>query len=404
MQCISLSGAAANSVEACLDVSMLGGDTVSMTKGTKVYRIRMADSEVEVADIEAVVALARAGRIGRVTKVCLPEQTDWVQADSIPEVEKVLGGDPWSAWDAEAPSDMLADYAPPPLRQALTDPPPPKRDDGVDDLPASAMRPMEIAPLREESTAVPLSPVRRPSGKVIAFPDGGLTDTRGPHALDRALRHLDSRPETEPSGPSISWLRLAGVAIVCVVTMLLWVWHVNSTATSELPRRSKQVARTLPERTAAPMRAKAPPASPYEEVEDELRDQLMEGILDIPSDEGFEDALLIELRRVRLDVAWVGVRIESWAGRNQELPQAVAIQVRMRGKDAELDRDLAAVGLVMGKYIQHYGLETTQLVVMIEDEAGGVRQVEMDSQVARRFFTHRLSLERFLSAAFRGGK
>jgi hypothetical protein len=54
----------------------------------------------------------------------------------------------------------------------------------------------------------------------------------------------------------------------------------------------------------------------------------------------------------------------------------------------------------LGKYIQHYGLETIAIEVLLEDESGSVRQVRMQSSSARRFFTHRMSLEEFLEQAF----
>jgi hypothetical protein len=135
-------------------------------------------------------------------------------------------------------------------------------------------------------------------------------------------------------------------------------------------------------------------------MEQALRDQLMEGILDIGGEEAFEVALLIELRRVRLDVAWARVKIESWAGRNKDIPEKVRFQVRLRGRADDLDQDLGALGLVLGKYIQHYGLETIAIEVLLEDESGSVRQVRMQSSSARRFFTHRMSLEEFLEQAF----
>ena len=64
--------------------------------------------------------------------------------------------------------------------------------------------------------------------------------------------------------------------------------------------------------------------SPYDALEDDLRAQLMEGILDITGETAFEDALLIELRRVRVDVRSVRVSILTWAGRNKDVPDEVS--------------------------------------------------------------------------------
>ena len=147
--------------------------------------------------------------------------------------------------------------------------------------------------------------------------------------------------------------------------------------------------------------AAAAAVNPYETLEDELRDQLMEGLLDIPGEGEFEDALLIELRRVRVDVRSVRVKILTWAGRRQDLPDQVSFNLKVMARDGELDRDLGALGLVMGKYIQHYGLQAVELNVILSSE-DGLRKVVMDPEVARRYFTHRVSLERFLQSAFSG--
>jgi hypothetical protein len=372
-----------------------------MTADAEGFRVRLPDGEVFVEDTVALVAMARAGRIGRATQVCGPGETQWVRADSIPKIERALRSDPWSAWDSEDGGEMLEEYAQPPLREALTNPPPPTEPrDAVAELPDSAMRPMETK--RLEPAVSPL-PVRRASGKVIAFPDTRMVSTAGPHALDRELRDPAARPDESPAGSGINWLRLFMLAGLAVATMSIWVWYVHRTAAMEPTRTAPLVVRSAAPEAAKVVKDPEGP-SPYEQLEDDLRAQLMEGILDIPSEEAFEDALHIELRRERLDVAWVRVRIESWAGRNQELPQRVAIQVRLGGRDGELDRELAAVGLVLGKYLQHYGLEASRLAVLIEDDKGTVRQVNMDSNVAKRFFTHRLPLERFLNAAFRGSE
>jgi hypothetical protein len=141
--------------------------------------------------------------------------------------------------------------------------------------------------------------------------------------------------------------------------------------------------------------------SPYDTLEDELREQLMEGILDITGQTEFEDALLIELRRVRVDVRSVRVKIQSWAGRNNDLPDEVSFNLKVVAHDGELDRDLGALGLVLGKYIQHYGLQATELNIILSAD-DGMRKLQMNPEMSRRYFTHRLSLERFLSSAFSG--
>ena len=53
----------------------------------------------------------------------------------------------------------------------------------------------------------------------------------------------------------------------------------------------------------------------------------------------------------------------------------------------------------MGKYIQHYGLQVNALNIILGAD-DGLRKLQMNPETARRYFTHRVSLERFLSTAF----
>ena len=376
------------------------------------YTVRTEDGEIEVEDLDSLVSLARQGKIGRATAVRL-EGGDWGPVEQIPEVAKVLRRDPWSAWENEGQDaeSLLKDFERPAAPEVPQTSPAAKAP-VLEDLPASA-----VAPIEEEApppTAVPpqMAPpaaagVRRPPGEVIAFPRSTPPSVQGSHALDIDA-HLGTlspadRPAVARKPPGmwhqINWLRMMLIAAISVGGTMTWVWYVHTTSTAHFTHKPKKI--TIPD--APVVRAKPmpkPPVSPYASLEEGLREQLMEGILDISGEEQFEDALHIELRRVRLDVAWVRVKIKSWVGRKKDVPQDVRFQIRLRGRADELDRDLGALGLVIGKYVQHFGIEAEKIDVLMEDEAAGVRQVSMDPNSARRFFTHRMSLEDFLDSAF----
>jgi hypothetical protein len=373
------------------------------------YTIRTEEGEREVADLDSLVGLARQGRIGRATLVQL-DDSDWAPVDRIPEVARVFRRDPWSAWQGQSDDgeDLLKAFEEPSAEQPVR-PEAPKRS-AVEDLPASAVAPIpERKPVPDAGRpALPApasggSSVRRPAGEVIAFPGAEYPQSDGAHALD----FRPSKPPAPASkGPSLSgvlyqihWLRMALIVVLGLGGTGIYVWYVHTVSTSSFIHRPPK--RVLPSAVfTTKSLAAVPHVSPFEGMEQALRDQLMEGILDIGGEEAFEVALLIELRRVRLDVAWARVKIESWAGRNKDIPEKVRFQVRLRGRADDLDQDLGALGLVLGKYIQHYGLETIAIEVLLEDESGSVRQVRMQSSSARRFFTHRMSLEEFLEQAF----
>ena len=188
------------------------------------------------------------------------------------------------------------------------------------------------------------------------------------------------------------------IGALASAAMLMWVWFVNVNADAEFAARP-QVSAAKPSLGVPLAEEEIAAVSPYDALEDDLRAQLMEGILDITGETAFEDALLIELRRVRVDVRSVRVSILTWAGRNKDVPDEVSFNLKVMGREGELDRELGALGMVLGKYIQHYGLQVRDLNIILSTEEG-LRKIQMNPETARRYFTHRVSLERFLSSAF----
>lgn len=379
--------------------------------------IRSEDRVFTVKDISALVELVRTGRIGRAAQVRLPGSESYVRVDSLKEVSGVLERDPWSAWDAETDESVLDAFVP-----KVVDPPPkevapPPSKDVVEELPASALSPMDA--LVEETpvekppvsssepeehitpasrTHPPRSP-RRPPAKVIAFPQPSEAQIDGMHALAMELTPGQERA-TVDSYSMVRWSRVIVLGVLGVAITFLWVWYVNTNATAQFTSRSAVVIDATPQLPPPLTEVEiVEEVSPYETLEDKLRNELMEGILDIPGETEFEDALLIELRRVRVDVRSVRVKIATWAGRKKDIPDEVSFQVKVVARDGELDRDLGGLGLVLGKYIQHYGLQVTDLDIVLSAD-DGLRKIRMNPETARRYFTHRVSLERFLSSAF----
>ena len=219
------------------------------------------------------------------------------------------------------------------------------------------------------------------------------------HALAMELTPGQERA-TVDSYSMVRWSRVIVLGVLGVAITFLWVWYVNTNATAQFTSRSAVVIDATPQLPPPLTEVEiVEEVSPYETLEDKLRNELMEGILDIPGETEFEDALLIELRRVRVDVRSVRVKIATWAGRKKDIPDEVSFQVKVVARDGELDRDLGGLGLVLGKYIQHYGLQVTDLDIVLSAD-DGLRKIRMNPETARRYFTHRVSLERFLSSAF----
>ncbi len=373
-----------------------------------------------VDTIDDLVDLVRSGRVGRAAQVKLPEADEYVRADSLPQVAGVLAKDPWSAWEAEPDDSLLDAFTPPKPTPPPVEKPVAPAQDVVEELPASALVPMmssseevekvvEVAkpkaapdperPITPSSTTHPPRNPRRPPGKVIAFPQSTDNPIDGMHALAMDLTPRNQTPRVDHYS-SVRWSRVIVLGVVGVAVTMMWVWYVQTNATAQFSSRSKVAVQATP-KLPAPMSEVEieKEVSPYETLEDTLRNELMEGILDIPGETEFEDALLIELRRVRVDVRSVRVKINTWAGRKNDIPDDVSFQVKVVARDGELDRDLGGLGLVLGKYIQHYGLQVSSLDILLSAE-DGLRKIRMNPETARRYFTHRVSLERFLTSGF----
>ena len=385
------------------------------------FEIRTEGRTRTVEGVDALVAAVRSGKVGRAARVRAEGVDEWMRADEVPEVAALFSSAVWSAWEGEVDESVLdAFQAPetpkvPSLDPSVTLPP----VDRVEELPEAAVAPVGAAEEAEEAEVAeePIAaeammsedftpsqtthPIkrRRPPAKVIEFPGGENHVSSGSHALD--LRRQQGKAEHQVDGHPIRWMPIFLLGSVGLAVMLMWVWYVNMHATADFVPKANTVATkaSIPEPMTPEVIAEV--VSPYDTLEDELREQLMEGLLDITGESEFEDALLIELRRVRVDVRSVRVKISSWAGRNNDLPDEVGFNLKVVANDGELDRDLGALGLVLGKYIQHYGLQTKELNIILSAD-DGMRKIQMNPEMSRRYFTHRLSLERFLSSAFSG--
>jgi hypothetical protein len=385
------------------------------------FEISMDGRTRTVEGVEALVGEVRSGKVGRAARVRPTGTAEWVRADEVAEVAALFSAAVWTAWEEDVDESVLdAFQAPETPRASKLEPAPTQLPiDQVEELPDAAVAPVGavVEPAVTEVAEEPLSreammsedfapsetthPIkrRRPPAKVIDFPGTETHASSGAHALDLRQQRTDvvDRTDRRP----IRWISILLLGSAGLAAMLLWVWYVDMHATADfVPKaRSVSVKSVIP----GPMTPEviAAVVSPYDTLEDELREQLMEGILDITGQTEFEDALLIELRRVRVDVRSVRVKIQSWAGRNNDLPDEVSFNLKVVAHDGELDRDLGALGLVLGKYIQHYGLQATELNIILSAD-DGMRKLQMNPEMSRRYFTHRLSLERFLSSAFSG--
>ena len=381
------------------------------------YEIKTEERRLALESFDAVVAAVRAGQIGRAAQIREKGEKEWTPIESVEALKSFFSGDIWSAWDEESDESLLDAFQKEPPRTSTPLDASPTLIDQVEDLPAASVEPVgpdEPTP-RDDTDAFErprkvLAPVaditpsqkthpkqrRRPPAQVIDFPAPAELHSMGAHALD--LKRESAAAKTPPRRLPIRWGPIVVIGALASAAVMMWVWFVNVNADAEFAARP-QVSAAKPSIGAPLPEEEVATISPYDALEDDLRAQLMEGILDITGETAFEDALLIELRRVRVDVRSVRVSILTWAGRNKDVPDEVSFNLKVMGREGELDRELGALGMVLGKYIQHYGLQVRDLNIILSTEEG-LRKIQMNPETARRYFTHRVSLERFLSSAF----
>jgi hypothetical protein len=99
----------------------------------------------------------------------------------------------------------------------------------------------------------------------------------------------------------------------------------------------------------------------------------------------------MQLRELGVEAAVV-----AWEGKKGEVPRTAEIRVRIR-TDGELDRELASVALVVGKYVHSYNLDVPRLEVLISGVDEAPRRQIIDAGRARLLYAERLSLLDFLT-------
>ncbi len=135
----------------------------------------------------------------------------------------------------------------------------------------------------------------------------------------------------------------------------------------------------------------------YEDMELELRNRMAPGCLTIAREDDLDTALRIELSRLGVQAYSVHAPVLTWGGRRGDVPNAVEIKIWYEGQPDELDRELSAIGLVVGKYAQQYGLDIRSFDVYVRGDDGKERERSLDPTSARRFYLRHLSLLQFLT-------
>jgi hypothetical protein len=252
-------------------------------------------------------------------------------------------------------------------------------------------------------------PQSQPSAEVIDFPQ-----VSGAHALDPAPtpiealadRMLDQarrdRDVRDLSVGSTRWGWLIALGMLLFGGVSLVQWHVVSTATATFKPQPVNPEQPAVEGEAGEAGEEVSGDTGdagllYEELETDIRNQMMADTLMIAGPGDLGDNLLIELRRVRLDVVAIDARVVEWGGRNRDVPLTADVRIRYRTSGDGLDRELGAIALVMGKYLQHFDMELTRFDVIFEGLGDRAMQRSLDAKGARGLYLRRIGLEDYLT-------
>ncbi len=421
--------------------------------GSVPFRVLVDGRERVVENVDQLIILARDGVVREDTLVKLPGKDRWSPARTISALDGAFEIDPWAAWEDEEESEgegsdaehhssdvpelpqdaLLAEDPSEPVAELPADAvqivPEGTRKDGrfvIESKPKAARRsasPSKVAPPRERppsvsaptrTPAAPSVPVRAPEpvrDNVIAFPSLASTATSGAHALAPmpedplfVLPTPASAPQAEPS-TNTRWMRLVGIAAVAMLAVgmvNLWVRQVALETYQPRARTALAVATPGPEAETDPPvpepvpEVVAPPVNELTLLDQELRGRMKTDVSPIQKPGDLESALYVELSRMELADVRIDARVTQWAGRKKDVPRSAEIQIRYTSKNGALDRELGAIGLIVGRYTQSYELDIARFEVLLDTGDDGVRRWPIDPAQARNYYIRRIDLPTFL--------
>ncbi len=410
-------------------------------------RVLIDGQEQVFDDLDALVRAAPGLGLQPATRVSLPGRRGWVAARSVPALAAVLADDdPWAVWDAvedepvsrppaPAPAPPPAAAPVPELDSAHVNPiatPVGSRENGrqrfVVDSGKAAPKAAPAPPVSAPPVSAPAAPAPAARaaaqsgpgerGKVIAFPTLPGAPVAGPHALQPiapeplSIPLVEVAPPPPPTGGT-RWGRLVAFAVVVFVFMgsaTAWVRH-HASQSFDAPLRPRPQA-AAPSRPGPTPGSQAPPPMPaaaaapaapggggptdeLSRLEDELRARMRPRPQEVSATASLEDALYVELSRMSLRRLRVEAQVLTWAGRKVQEPKVAEVVVRFESA-GELDRELAAIGLVMGKYVQAYGIEVPRFEAIVEGLDELPRRQSIDAERARLFYVERIGVVDFL--------
>jgi hypothetical protein len=382
--------------------------------------VRIGDEVLTVTTVEELERMVRM-KVLVANTPCQVDEGAWTPARQTDVLRRFFVVDAWDAWDELDDVDeeaVLAPVVPPTLEAAppeAVEAPVEPEDDGdppsVEVVPlldpeslTGVLEPVDDTSEVEELPADALSSAR---GQIIDFPvksapAAGGRGAEPAYSLQRAPQSLPDiplLPVREParassSGPPPRWFALAAVVGIAGLFIFSAVAYVNSTAgwtsTTPPPPEPLDLVVEDPVVVEDPL-IEDPVVEPVSDelraLEQELRQTMRTDIVDVCSGdpEDIEGAMLIELSRLKVQVATVTSPVYSWSASQNPCPEILDLRVTLKDQ-GQKSRDLAGVALVVGKYIEHYDWQVRDFEVNWRSDDGTLRGRAVDPAKTRDFW------------------
>lgn len=375
-------------------------------------RIRTGGAELEVPDYASLHSMQAGGLIGPDAEI---ETEEGWKPVAPPPTSTPTGDDPWAAWnevDERKAEQIYETYVQKDEAQRAS---PPKEDEAAE-LPIAAVVPMPRPVISSRPKAAreaepsahppPIERVAQPRSMAPTVPFEPVSAYSPPPTLEKAAlptrssfgvpdppREEPSRqaPKQTPNRPDEALLR-PGRIIAYVVGGLLVLGGIVAAVemgTSTEPN-GMSVSSAKPKGALKTDEV----LDPLVQVERELRAIGLGEVHEVTRDGDLGDGILIDLQKLRLDVERVDAPVLRWVGRKQEDPEQAEVHVTFRST-GELDRELGAIALVVGRYKLRYSIDIP-IVEALFTVDGMLRSQMLDDKVAEQFYANRTTLKEVL--------
>ena len=171
-------------------------------------------------------------------------------------------------------------------------------------------------------------------------------------------------------------------------------WYVGATATAQFPT-GEQLDQTISPSGFADVPLSAE-SDPFFDLDTELRSQIRPACLSITPETLVEDVMTVELDAFDIDVVGIRASIVEWTGRKLDRPRTGTFRFRVKGDDS-YEYQLAAIALVIGKYMENYVMDVAKLEVTIDTTQKSL-QFELDPDLVARYYRQNIELKQLFGS------